>query len=111
MAATREAPSPACSVRMALLTSSPPSQICSPPCGSEAELHVQLLGDVGVAGLVVGRQARALPGIGHEAIQRAAVQQLPAEPVGDQARDRALARAARPVDGDDGDALVDSLHR
>src|SRR6185503_4346928 len=71
------------------------------PVRSEAELHFQVLSHVGVPGLVVGAQSAPLPGIGHETIQRAAVQQTPAEPIRHQARDRAFARAARPVDGDD----------
>src|SRR5690606_815322 len=52
-------------------------------------------------GLVIGREAGPLAGQRRQAVQRAAVEQVPAEPCRNAAADRALAGAGRSVDGDD----------
>ncbi|MNO86905.1 hypothetical protein D3C76_783200 [compost metagenome] len=64
------------------------------------ELHIQMGGKLGQQ-LFVGQVDAVVAGIEcQQAIQRAGVQQLPAQLAGNQPGDRALARAAWPVDGD-----------
>ena len=64
-----------------------------------------MLGDA-QTGLFVARHALALAGQRHQAIQRTAIEQMPAKLIGDPPGDGAFPRAARSVDGDDGDSSV-----
>ncbi|MNH43397.1 hypothetical protein D3C79_1052890 [compost metagenome] len=65
------------------------------------ELHVQMSGKPGQQ-LFVGQVDAVVAGIEcQQPVKRAGIQQLPTQLAGQQPGDRALARAAWPVDGDD----------
>src|SRR5438270_389380 len=71
------------------------------PVGGGAETGVHGRGDLAMTALVDAFETRAGAGQRHQAVQRAAVEQVPAGAARDGAADGALARATRAVDGHD----------
>src|SRR5690606_16859654 len=78
-----------------------PQQYALVALGILAEAHLHGGGNTGMSGRIIGGQAGALAGQRHQAVQRTAVEQVPAQACGDTATDGALAGAGGPVDGDD----------
>ena len=67
----------------------------------DCKAHAHALGQRRVRTDIFAAQAGQVARDGYEPIERTAVEQMPAAAAGQQARDRAFARAARSVDRDD----------
>ena len=89
---------PAVSVRSRVVTSLPASRTTSAPAGSALNVDVQVGARRAWPGSSSGGRPASSAGQRNQAVQSAAVEQVPAQPVRDPARDRALARPAGSVD-------------
>ena len=84
IAATREAPCAGVSVRSSQRDVLPVQQDALAAVGVGLEPGIEPGGQPGVPGLVVLGEAAPGPGHGDQPVQRAAVEQVPAEALGDQ---------------------------